>query len=158
MKIPVKYLIVASLLILGFSNCSKKGTNEPVPVIKDTTKPTISISNPYAGQSFVPGNTIVFQATFSDNEKLKNYEIAISKVVLGGLVLKNVPTAVPWSYTKPSTGFSFGVKQQDINLSDISIPLTINTNRVETGKYNFKVTCTDESSNIATTTLEININ
>jgi len=159
MKTSIKYLLVISLLILNISGC-KKGTNttpDPVPV-PDTTKPTISITKPTAGQIFNAGNTITFQATFTDNKELKSYEIAVSKVVTGGLILKVVPTFAPFSYTKSSTSFTSGVKQQEINLSDITIPSNTATTIVTTGKYNFKVSCTDVSNNSTEVILEININ
>lgn len=158
MKNTCKYLIITGLLIIAILGCKKKSGVEPDPIVTDTTKPTISIIKPTAGQVFVAGNTINFQATFNDNKELKSYEITISKVVLGGLNFKNVPTSVPFSYTKSSTSFSYGVKQQEINLTDIVIPINTATTIVTPGKYNFKVTCTDGSSNSADTTLEININ
>jgi hypothetical protein len=142
-------------LILCFG-CKKKDTT-PV-VVPDTTKPSITITSPTAGQSFIVGNTIAFQASFSDNELLKNYDITISKVITGGFTLKNVPTPVAWSYSKTSTSFAAGVKQQSITLNDITIPTLINSSPVATGKYNFKVTCTDGSNNTSETILEININ
>ena len=157
MEISFKYLIITGLFISAFSGCKNGGGTELAP-IPDATKPTISIVKPTAGQSFITGNTITFQATFSDNEKLKNYEIAINKLVLGSLTLKNVPNPIDWSYVKLLANFSSGVKQQEINLNDIAIPLTINTNPFATGKYNFKVTCVDASNNISVTTIEININ
>jgi len=158
MKTSTKYLIVISFLVLTFSGCNKGGGTTPDPIVPDTTKPTISILKPTAGQSFVAGNTIVFQAAFSDNVSLKNYEIVISKIVTGGLILKNVPTSVPFSYNKSSTSFPSGVKQQEINLSDIVIPSNTITTIVTPGKYNLKVTCVDGSNNSSETILEININ
>jgi hypothetical protein len=159
MKTSSKYLIVISLIVFAFYGCKKGGSSTPDPVpVPDTTKPTISIIKPSAGQTFVAGNSIAFQATFSDNVSLKSYEIAISKVLTGGLTLKNVPTSVPFSYLKSSTNFTPGVKQQEINLSDIVIPSNTATTIVTPGKYNFKVTCVDGSNNSAETTLEININ
>ena len=157
MQTSFKYLIVISLLTAMFCGC-KKGGSTPEPIIPDTTKPTISIVKPTAGQIFVPGNTIAFQATFTDNVNLKNYDIAITKVVASAMVLKNVPVLEAWSYTKASTSFTSGVKQADITF-DIPIPL-LNTNStsISPGKYNFKVTCVDGSDNSISTTIEININ
>ena len=157
MQTSFKYLIVISLLTAMFCGC-KKGGSTPEPIIPDTTKPTISIVKPTAGQVFVPGNTIAFQATFTDNVNLKNYDIAITKVVASAMVLKNVPVLEAWSYTKASTSFTSGVKQADITF-DIPIPL-LNTNStsISPGKYNFKVTCIDGSDNTISTTIEININ
>lgn len=156
MKNTLKYLIVISLLITMVYGCKKSST--PEPIIPDTTLPTISITKPTAGQVFVPGNTITFQATFADNEKLASYEIAINKVIAGGFILKNVVIPVDWSYTKSSTNFTSGVKQQEINLTDIIIPMDISGKPVATGKYNFKVTCVDGSGNKKDNTVEININ
>ena len=126
-------------------------------MIPDTTKPTITITQPTAGQAFVTGNTIAFQATFSDNKELKSYEVKVSKVVTSGMALKIVPNVVPFSYTK-SANFGTGVKQQDITLSDFVIPLHTATTLVATGKYNMKVTCTDAANNTAEVIVEININ
>ena len=157
MKNLTKYLFVISFLALTIYGCKKGSNPEPVPV-QDTTKPTISILKPTAGQSFVAGNTITFQATFSDNVNIKSYEIAISKVVTGGLILKIVPLSVPLSYTKYSTSFPSGIKQQEINLSDIVIPVNTATTITTPGKYDLKVTCVDGSNNSSEAILEININ
>ena len=96
--------------------------------------------------------------SFSDNDKLKSYEIAISKVTSGAITLKNVPVSVPFSYTKYPTSFNTGVKQQDIILSDINIPANDATTSVTPGNYNFKVTCYDGSDNKAETIIIISIN
>lgn len=157
MKISIKHLIIISLMITVFWGC-KKGGGTPEPVVSDTTKPTISITNPIAGQVFAPGNTIAFHASFTDNVKLKSYNIAIIKVVTGGFILKNVPSPVAWSYTKPATNFNSGVKQQDITLNDIVIPTDINGSPVATGNYNFQVSCIDDSGNATTTNLVIKLN
>ena len=104
MKTPVNYLIIISLLaIITFSGCKKGGSPVPEPVVPDTTKPTINITKPTAGQSLTVGSLLTFQATFSDNVQLKSYEIVISKVIAGGLTLKSVPTPVDWSYTKSAS-------------------------------------------------------
>ena len=108
-------------------------------------------------QIFTAGNTILFQATFSDNEKLKSYDINVSKKVLGGLNLKVVPTSTPFSYTKSSTSLNGG-KSQDVSLSDITIPANTATNITTPGTYNFKVNCVDGSDNSTSTTLEVTIN
>ena len=158
MKTSGKYLIIIGLLVSTISCSKKSGGGTPDPVIPDTTKPTITITKPTAGQTFVTGTVITFQATFNDNVKLKNYDIAITNLPTVGLILKNVPTPVAWTYTKSSTNFSSDVKQETINLSDITIPLNIGTSPVLTGKYYFKVTCRDGSDNSASTTVEININ
>jgi hypothetical protein len=156
MKILNNLLVFTSLTLFLCVGCKKKDVT-PV-VVPDTTKPSITITQPTAGQSFTVGNTIPFQASFSDNELLKTYEITISKVITSGYILKNVPTPVAWSYAKSATAFNTGVKQQSITLSDITIPTLINSSPVATGKYNFKVTCTDGSNNSSETILEININ
>ena len=156
MKIINNVLIFTILTLFLCVGCKKKDTT-PV-VIPDTTKPIITITSPTAGQSFIVGNTIPFQASFSDNELLKTYEITISKVITGGFILKNVPTPVAWSYAKSATSFNTGVKQQSITLNDITIPTLINSSPVATGKYNLKVTCVDGSNNSSEIILEININ
>jgi hypothetical protein len=154
MKILSKYFILTGLLITILS-CSKKGSVAPVP---DTTNPTISITQPAVGQAFSTGNTITFQATFADNDKLGSYSITVTKVITSGMVLKNVLTPVAWSYSKSATSFSTGVKQQAITLNDITIPLLIGTSPVLSGKYDFNVSCVDGSNNSVSTTIEININ
>lgn len=140
MKNTIKNLIVICLVISSFYGCKK---DKATP---DATIPTISITKPVASQAYLPGDTVTFMATFSDNEVLKNYEIAITTAVVDG-----------WNYTKASTSFDAGVKQQVITLSDIIIPLSINGKPVAAGKYNMKVTCKDASNNMSETTLEINI-
>jgi hypothetical protein len=153
MKTSIQYLAVLILILFG----CKKGSS-PVPVvIPDTTKPTISVLKPTAGQSFTNGTAILFQATFSDNEKLKSYDIAVSQKVTGGMILKVVPISTPFSYTKSSTILSGG-KTQDVSVSDITIPANTATNIVTPGTYNFKVTCVDGSDNSTSTTIEITIN
>ncbi len=140
MKNTVKVLIIICLGISSFYGCKK---DKATP---DTTIPTISITKPTASQAFLPGDTIIFQASFSDNAQLLNYTIAITTSVADG-----------WSYTKASTNFTAGVKQQDITLKDIIIPININGKPIAAGKYSMKVTCNDASNNMAETTLEINI-
>jgi hypothetical protein len=145
------YSMIFGLFIFTCTGCSKKSGPAPV-VTPDTTKPIISATKPTPGQVFTAGNTILFQATFSDNEKLKSYDIAISKKVLGGMVLKVVPTSTPFSYNKSSTSLNGG-KSQDVSLSDITIPANTATNIVTPGTYNFKVTCVDGSDNTTSTTI-----
>jgi len=157
MRNAFKFFIVISLLFTTLYGCKKGGTT-PEPIIPDTTLPSISITKPTAGQAFVAGNAITFQATFSDNDKIASYEIAINKVIATGLILKNVVTPVNWSFTKSSTSFTSGVKLQEINLTDIIIPMDIGGKPVATGKYNFKVSCIDGSGNKKENTIEININ
>jgi len=154
MKILSKYFILVGLLV-SILSCSKKGNVAPVP---DTTNPTITITQPTAGQGFAVGNTITFRASFADNDKLGSYSITVTKVISSGMVLKDVLTPVAWSYSKSATSFTTGVKQQNITLNDITIPLSIGTSTVLTGKYDFNVSCVDGSNNSASTTIEININ
>jgi len=149
MKTAIKHLIFITLLITVVNGCKKGGTT-PDPIIPDTTKPSVSITKPTVGQIFIPGNTINFEATFTDNDKLASYDIAITKKIAGGFILKNVPSPVPWSYTKGSVNFPTGLKLKDITY-DILIPLDINAAPLSTGDYNFVVTCTDASGNITTT-------
>ncbi len=156
MKITLRILTAISLIILVFSGCKKGSSTTPV-VVPDTTKPTISFTKPTAGQQFVAGNNIPFQVTFSDNEKLKSYDVAISQKVLGGMILKIVPTSVPFSYTKSSTSLAGG-KSQEVTLTDINLPANTATTITTTGIYNVKVTCMDGSDNSTSTTLEITIN
>ena len=152
MKTSAKYLIVISLIVISIFGCKKSSS------AVDTIKPVISISKPTAGQIFTAGSTIAFQATFSDNENLKSYEISINQVATGGLILKIVPTSVPFSYLKSATSFTAGTKQQEINLNDIVIPLNTATTFVTPGKYKLKVVCVDGSNNSFENILEININ
>lgn len=158
MKISYQLLIITSLLISTLTGCKKGSGAGPDPVIPDTTKPTISVTKPTAGQIFVSGNTIIFEATFNDNIKLKSYEIEVSKVVTSGFILKNVPISEPFGYIKSSTNFNPDVKQQNITLDDIIIPANSPTRIVTPGNYNFKVNCLDSSDNSASTTIVIVIN
>ena len=154
----IKYLKIFSFLVIAIWGCKKGASSTADPIVPDTTKPTITIVKPTAGQSFVPGNSILFQATFSDNTELKSYEISVSKVITGGLILKNVPTSIPFIYSKYATGFSAGVKQQEINLGDITIPANSASTITTPGKYNLKVICVDTSNNSSDTSVEVIIN
>ena len=156
MKTIIKFSLFAVILVLTLSGCKNGGTPDPV-IPPDTSKPTITIIKPSAGQSFTNGTAILFQATFTDNEKLKSYDIAISQKVAGGMILKVVPVSTPFSYTKSSAGLSGG-KTQEVSLSDITIPANTATTIVTPGTYNFKVTCVDGADNSASTTVEITIN
>ena len=156
MRISNKYLTFIVIIIL-IAGCKKKSNIIAEP--PDTTKPTIIITQPTAGQAFVTGNTIAFQATFSDNKELKNYVVTVTKVTTSGMILKIVPTVKLFSYTSPPPGtFGTGVKQQVITLSDIVIPQHTATELVATGKYNVKATCSDTAGNTAEAIVEININ
>jgi len=155
MRTSIKFLIAFSFLLVSFPGCKKGGNADPVP---DISKPTISIIKPTARQLFSAGNAIAFQAVFSDNINLKSYDIAINKLITGGLTLKIVPTSVSFSYIKSLTNFGPGVKQQEIILNDILIPSNTVSTIVTPGKYNLKVTCIDGSNNSSETNLEININ
>ena len=156
MKHFINSSIAISLFLVIVTSCSKGGGSAPPVVIPDTTKPAITITNPAPGQVFVAGASVPFQATFTDNEALKNYDVAISKKVVGGFVLKVVPTSVPFTYTKSSAGLSG--KSQNVTLTDILIPANTATTIVTTGVYSVKVNCTDSSNNTNSTTVEININ
>ena len=156
MKFQVKLL--TTILLLSFFTGCKKGGSVTDPIIPDTTKPIITIIKPTAAQAFNTGTTIPFEASFSDNVKLQNYEVAISKTPTGGLILKNVPTSVPFSFTKSLTSFNTGVKQQNIILTDISIPANNTTTITTPGNYNLKVTCYDGSGNKTEIILVFSIN
>jgi hypothetical protein len=155
MKNSINYMVIIYFLATIFSGCKKSST--PEPIIPDTTKPTITFVKPTAGQIFIVGTPITFQATFADNVKLGSYNIAITKVITGGFILKNVPTPEAWSYTKSATNFTSD-KQQEIILNDINIPLLIGTSPVLTGKYNFTVNYVDAANNSNSETREISIN
>ena len=75
---------------------------------------------------------------------------------LGGLDLKNVPTSVPFAYTKSTTSLSG--KTQTVTLSDIVLPVNTPTQIITIGSYNVKVNCSDASNNTTSQTLVININ
>jgi len=145
MRAAIKYLIVFSLLLSTLWGCSKKGT----VVVPDKEPPRISVTLPTPSQTFLPGGTITFQATFSDNVKLKSYGITVSKRVTSGLILKIVPISEDFSFSRLSINFPSGVKQQDINLNDIVIPLNTATKITTPGDYNFTVTCVDDAGNNA---------
>lgn len=154
---PTKCLIIACLLVVNFTGCNKGGSTGPDPVIPDTTKPTVVITKPTAAQVFAPGSPIIFEASFSDNVKLKSYEIKVSKVVTGGLIVKNVPLSVSFSYIKDATSFNTDAKKQSITLSDINIPANNPIAIVTPGNYNFEVSCLDASDNKVSTTIVISI-
>jgi hypothetical protein len=151
MKTSIKYLMVMIFAILSLLGCKKV-----VTPVTDTVKPAITIVSPSPGQTFSAGSTIAFQATFSDNINLKSYEIGVSQKIAGGLILKIIPTSVPFSYTKSTTAFDAGLKQQEIR-HDINIPANSTTTNTAPGIYNFRVTFSDSSDNVTSITVEINI-
>ena len=87
MRITVKYQIIKCLLLTTIICCKKKSSVIAEP--PDTTNPTLTITQPTAGQAYVTGNTIAFQAIFSDNKELKCYEVTVSKVDTGGMIFED---------------------------------------------------------------------
>src|SRR5688572_21717634 len=58
---------VAAFIVVCVVSCTKT----------DTTKPLIGVTLPTSGQFYLTGDSIHFQATFSDNEGLSQYRVEV---------------------------------------------------------------------------------
>lgn len=145
-----KWLLPFCLLIFMLS-CKKSGTTENPPVVTpDTTKPTISLTDPTAGKAYLLGAALHLQIDLADNVELKSYKVVINKS-LKGLITSD------WAFTQTWL-IPAGKKSLAVNHSEITVPLTVTGNQTTTGNYDLTVTCTDTSGNDATSSLVITLN
>lgn len=142
-----KWLLPVLLLAI-LIGCKKGGTTEVPPVVTpDTTKPTISLTDPVGGKSFVLGAALHLQMDLADNVELKSYKVVITKS-LKGLITSD------WAFTQTWT-IASGKKSLVVNHSEITVPLTVTGNQTTTGNYDMTVTCTDVAGNEVSTALVI---
>jgi len=127
-------LFFTALLLTGlaYAGCSKNDDN-------DSTKPVITLNSPEEGEIIYAGtdtSIICLNATFSDNEKLKQYKINIHNAAGHGH--KNGNNLWDTTIVQPLDGRSRDV-DFDINLANFNI--------ADTADYHFMVYCLDEAGN-----------
>lgn len=110
----------------------------------DDVKPTISIVSPTDEQGFVPGDTIWFEATFTDDVELKSYKIEIHDDFDGHDHKSSVLGA--WHY---DGSWDFEKAQKTVNLKHghIVIPTEVDGQPIAEGDYHFGVYCADAAGN-----------
>lgn len=131
-------LLFASLLILS---CEKD--DETI----DTTKPTVTISEPHNEDAFKPGDEIHFEAEFSDNIALESYKIDIH-INADGHAHK--PSTITEEDDHEAWDYEFidklsGASQQV--MEHFAIPTQVNGKPIEEGEYDFGIYTIDASGN-----------
>lgn len=118
-------------------------TINPV-AITDQSDPAITIKTPTDKQIFTVGDKINFEATLTDDLKLKSYAVKIEKSTSDA-------GATPFTFSKA----------EDITTGDLltytsTIEIAIPTSAT-TGDYKVEVTCTDDAGKITTKSISITI-
>jgi hypothetical protein len=127
--------------VLSFSSCDDD--SETI----DVTAPTIELGDPAYGESFEAGNSVHFEASFTDDIELGAYKIDIHNNFDGhshGRIAKTSedPDLLKWSFEE-SFDFDPGLKNSDIHLHDeLEIPES-----TMAGPYHFIVSALDKSGN-----------
>lgn len=137
----------ASTLMVG---CSKSNDETPA----DTDKPNIQVVSPANEQVFLPGDTITFNANFSDNVELNSYKIDIHFGT--GHDHKSTNDSITWTYQK-SWNFEAGLSSASISHNEVIIPTEIDGKTIAPGEYHFLVYCTDKAGNENFMALSIDI-
>lgn len=146
MKSNVKWLFPVILLVATLS-CGKSTTDTPPVVTTDTTVPSITLTDPTPGKSYLLGAALHLQMDLSDNVELKSYKVVIAKN------LKGVVTS-DWAFSQ-SWPIAAGKKTLAVNHNEITVPLTVTGNQTTTGNYDLTITCYDASNNETSKTLTI---
>ncbi|NJN27997.1 MAG: DUF4625 domain-containing protein [Cyclobacteriaceae bacterium] len=113
----------------------------------DTSAPTIELEDPAFGESFSAGNSVHFEAAFTDDIELGAYKIDIHNNFDGhshGRIAKSTedPALIKWSFSQ-SFDFDAGLKNSDVHLHDeLEIPLN-----TMAGPYHFILSAVDRSGN-----------
>lgn len=147
--------VMMFLALWGMSGCNDDG--ETI----DTSAPVIELENPAYGEFFAAGNSVHFEASFTDDIELGSYNIVIHDNFDGhahGRVAKanEDPGLLKWSFNQ-SYDFAPGLKNSDVNLHDeLEIP-----QNTMAGPYHFIVSALDKSGNSTSyqdgSTIEIEI-
>jgi hypothetical protein len=143
------------LVLWGMSGCNDDG--ETI----DTSAPVIELEDPAYGEFFVAGNSVHFEASFTDDIELGSYKIDIHNNFDGhahGRVAKanDDPALIKWSFSQ-SFDFAPGLKISNVLLHDeLEIP-----QNTMAGPYHFIVSAVDKSGNATSyqdgSTLEVEI-
>lgn len=106
---------------------------------KDKEKPTIEVASPANEQEFHPGESIDLEATFKDNESLKEYRLDIH---LGGDHDHGKMQDITGEFDYEKVGELSGTEKSIDLLVDIPMD-------ADTGHYDLVLECTDEEGNEA---------
>lgn len=148
MKNSMKCFYAALFLVILFS-CGKSSTETPPVVTPDTTVPSITLTDPTPGKSYLLGASLHLQMDLSDNVELKSYKVVITKN------LKGVITS-DWAFTQ-SWPIAAGKKTLAVNHNEITVPLTVTGNQTTTGNYDITISCYDTANNESSKTLSITL-
>ena len=141
-RLLVSILTVSMFLFLW----SLTGCNDDSETI-DTSAPIIELEDPANGDFFAAGNSVHFEASFTDDIELGSYNINIHNNFDGhahGRIAKvnDDPGLLKWSFSQ-SFDFAPGLKNSDIHLHDeLQIP-----QNTMAGPYHFIVSAVDKSGN-----------
>ena len=107
----------------------------------DEENPVINLFKPVEGSTFVGGTVIPFEATFTDDVELKNYQIDIHQNFEGGVL-------DAWTYDVTNQlDNASKAETADCNLAE----------DINSGEYVFRVFCRDQALNEVETQVLINI-
>jgi len=140
-KIQNLLLAISFVALLGVVSCDEN--SDPI----DTTAPSIEMGDPLSGESFEAGNSVHFEASFSDDIELGAYKIDIHNNFDGhshGRVAgtNEDPDLLKWSLSE-SFDFDPGLRNSDVHLHDeLEIP-----QNTMAGPYHFIVSAVDRSGN-----------
>ncbi len=148
MKILRLCFIIIILSLLLFS--CKKGSNGPEPVVQDTSKPMISLTDPINNKTAIIGSALHLQMELRDNVELKSYKVVITKS------LKGVATS-DWTFSQ-TWPITAGKKTYTVIQNEITIPLTVTGNQTTTGNYDLSISCLDTSGNESLISINIIVN
>lgn len=141
------FLICTAFLGI-FSSCSTDDENT------DTQKPNIYLNSPSDEQIFEPGDTIMVDAEFTDNQALGSYKIEIH-FAGDGHHHKTEEEGVEWFYTE--TGMIAGTPKVYHLVKEIAIPTAINGEPLEHGHYHLGIYLIDAAGNEKQEFIEIEI-
>jgi hypothetical protein len=145
MKRVLVSLLTVSMFIFLWSLTGCNDDSESI----DTSAPTIELEDPAYGEFFAAGNSVHFEASFTDDVELGSYKIDIHNNFDGhahGRIAKtnDDPSLIKWSFSQ-SFDFTPGLKNSDIHLHDDE-QLEIPQNTMA-GPYHFIVSAVDKSGN-----------
>ncbi|NBV13052.1 MAG: DUF4625 domain-containing protein [Sphingobacteriia bacterium] len=135
--------VFALILLTGILACNKECAECPKPVTaqsSDTTKPVITVNSPTDLSTFIGGESILVNATFSDDRALSQYRIEVHNAFDGHTHGKINGAALPLAFDT-IVSISGTVDSQQFN---IYIPQD-----VAAGEYHFIVTALDAAGNEA---------
>jgi len=144
-KYNLRFLPFLLITVFAFASCNKGAGPEE----NDTTKPELTVTKPQQGAVFSKSSDILLSGSFSDNIELERCTISLS--YSGQKNVSIVETAwEPADDVISLSGPEYAL--MDRKIFGESIPSDILA-----GNYAITVTVTDNSGNIAASTIEITI-